>query len=54
MTSLLWLGFRGAIGDYVVLTNPAMTPIDAIPSIVEENKKYDIVNGIATNHTKER
>ena len=48
----LMAGIQGAIGDYVVLTNPAIDPIDAIPSIVEENKKYDIVNGIATNHTK--
>ena len=45
----LMAGIQGAIGDYVVLTNPAIDPIDAIPSIVEENKKYDIVNGIATN-----
>lgn len=49
----LMAGIQGAIGDYVVLTNPALDPITEIPLIVEENKKHDIVNGVATNFAKQ-
>lgn len=49
----LMAGIQGAIGDYVVLTNPALDPIAEIPLIVEENKKHDIVNGVAANFMKQ-
>lgn len=43
----LMAGIQGAIGDYVVLANPSLDPISEIPGIVEKNKSYDIVNGVA-------
>ena len=43
----LMAGIQGAIGDYVVLVNPSLDPISEIPAMVEENKTYDIVNGVA-------
>ena len=43
----LMAGIQGAIGDYVVLVNPSLDPTSEIPAIVEKNKAYDIVNGVA-------
>lgn len=44
----LMAGIQGAIGDYVVLVNPSLDPIEEIPNIVEENKVSDIVNGVTS------
>lgn len=43
----LMAGIEAAIGDYVVLTDPCLDPIDDIHEVVNLNKKYDIVQGVA-------
>lgn len=43
----LMAGIEAAIGDYVVLTDPCLDPIDDIHEVVSLNKKYDIVQGVA-------
>lgn len=40
-------GLEAAIGDYVVIVDPVVDPIENIPAIVEANKKHDIVQGVA-------
>lgn len=41
-------GVEGAIGDYTVVTDPALDPIEEITSIVEQNASVDIVQGVAS------
>lgn len=41
-------GLEAAIGDYVVVIDPTLDPIEDVPKIVEKNKKTDIVQGIST------
>ena len=45
-------GLEGAIGDYAVVTNPAIDGIEDVMNIVEANKKHDIVQGVADITTK--
>lgn len=40
-------GLEAAIGDYVVVVDPMLDPIDQVAKIVEENKKSDIVQGVS-------
>lgn len=40
-------GLESTIGDHIVVTDPALDPIKSIPSIVEQNQVYDIVQGVA-------
>lgn len=40
-------GIEAAIGDYVVIANPALDPLDAIFAVVQKNKKADVVQGIS-------
>lgn len=40
-------GLEAAIGDYVVIVDPVVDPIENIPAIVEANKEHDIVQGVA-------
>jgi glycosyltransferase involved in cell wall biosynthesis len=41
-------GIEAAIGDYVVVIDPTLDPINEIPRIVEANKSSDIVQGVST------
>ena len=43
----LMAGIEAAIGDYVVLTDSCLDPINDIHEVVSLNKKYDIVQGVA-------
>lgn len=43
----LMAGIEAAIGDYVVLTDPCLDPIEDIHEVVSLNKMYDIVQGAA-------
>jgi len=40
-------GLEGSIGDFTVITDPALDPIDDIPHMVAENQLCDIVQGAA-------
>ena len=40
-------GLESVIGDYVVVTDPALDPIKSIPRIVSQNQTSDIVQGVA-------
>lgn len=40
-------GLESSIGDYTVVTDPALDPIRAIPRIVELNQETDIIQGTA-------
>jgi len=50
--SICFAGLEGAIGDYTVVTNPAIDSINDITSIVKVNEKHDIVQGVADITTK--
>lgn len=40
-------GIEGAIGDYTVITDPALDSVGEIPRIIKVNRDYDIVQGTA-------
>lgn len=48
----VFVGLEAAIGDYVVVLNPVIDPISEITNLVEENKKFDIVQGVSTTPIK--
>lgn len=45
-------GLEASIGDYTVVTDPAIDYIDDIYKVVDMNEKYDIVQGVADITTK--
>ncbi len=45
-------GLEASIGDYTVVTDPAIDYIDDIYKVVEKNEKFDIVQGVADITTK--
>lgn len=45
-------GLEGSIGDFTVITDPALDPIDDIPRIVVENQLCDIVQGAALDQQR--
>lgn len=40
-------GLEASIGDYTLITDPALDPVGAIKRIVKENQKTDIIQGVA-------
>lgn len=40
-------GIEAAIGDFVVVVDPMLDPVDEIAKVVEMNKKSDIVQGVS-------
>lgn len=45
-------GLEAAIGDYIVVIDPMLEPIDEIAKIVEVNKKSDIIQGVSMTPIK--
>jgi glycosyltransferase involved in cell wall biosynthesis len=41
-------GLEAAIGDYVVVIDPTLDPIEHISKVIEKNKEIDIIQGVST------
>lgn len=44
----VFTGLEAAIGDFVVILDPVLDPIEDVSKIVETNRSYDIVQGVST------
>lgn len=44
----VFCGLEAAIGDYVVVMDSTLDPIEDLPKVVERNKKFDVVQGISS------